>query len=125
MPPRWGSRSTCFRAKWKTLEKRERNPSVRKDAIQGVLAARIVIATCADRGAAGASKVRRRRAPRGSSELRPREVAYSQECLERLARILVHSGHSPAALAREFREICSALKEAKDPWDPLQLNYWA
>jgi hypothetical protein len=69
--------------------------------------------------------VRRRRAPRGSSELRPREVAYSQECLERLARILVHSGHSPAALAREFREICSTLKETKDSWDPLQLNYWA
>jgi hypothetical protein len=69
--------------------------------------------------------VRTRRAPRGSPELRPREVAYSRECLERLARILVHSGHSPAALAREFRDICNALKEPKEPWDPLQLNYWA
>lgn len=69
--------------------------------------------------------MRTRRRPRGSTEFLPREVAYSRECLERLARILVHSGHSPAVLAREFREICSALKEPTEPWDPMQLNYWA
>ena len=69
--------------------------------------------------------MRTRGAPRRSSKFLPCEVAYSRECLERLARILVHSGHSPALLAREFREICSALKEPTEPWDPMQLNYWA
>jgi hypothetical protein len=53
------------------------------------------------------------------------ETAYSREFLERMARILVHSGHSPRQLVREFRGICSALKEPKHRWDPRQLAYLA
>jgi Family of unknown function (DUF6502) len=52
------------------------------------------------------------------------DVSYSREFLERLARILVHSGHSPKELAREFREICSGLKEPARRWDPTQLAYF-
>ena len=52
-------------------------------------------------------------------------VSYSREFLERLARILVHSGHSPQQLLREFRSVCSALKEPKRRWDPRQLAYIA
>jgi Family of unknown function (DUF6502) len=50
-------------------------------------------------------------------------VTYSREFLERLARILVGTGHSPGALSREFREICSRLKEPSARWDPAQLTY--
>lgn len=52
-------------------------------------------------------------------------VAYSREFLERLARILVRSGHSPKALTREFREICSRLKEPQQPWDASRLDFVA
>jgi hypothetical protein len=51
-------------------------------------------------------------------------ASYSREFLERMARILVHSGHSPRELVREFRGICSALKEPKRRWDPSQLAYF-
>jgi hypothetical protein len=51
------------------------------------------------------------------------EVSYSREFLERLARILVGTGHSPRELSREFREICSRLKEPDTRWDPAQLTY--
>ena len=50
-------------------------------------------------------------------------VSYSREFLERLARILVGTGHSPRELSREFREICSRLKEPDTRWDPAQLTY--
>jgi hypothetical protein len=50
-------------------------------------------------------------------------VSYSREFLERLARILVGTGHSPRELSREFREICGRLKEPRTRWDPAQLTY--
>jgi hypothetical protein len=43
---------------------------------------------------------------------------YSRELLERLARILQHTGHSPKALAKEFTEICRRLDEPIQRWDP-------
>jgi hypothetical protein len=43
---------------------------------------------------------------------------YSQELLERLARILQLTGHSPKALARQFAEICRKLDEPTQRWDP-------
>jgi hypothetical protein len=52
-------------------------------------------------------------------------ISYSREFLQRLAQILVHAGHSPQALAREFREICATLKEPAHRWDPSQLAYFA
>jgi len=65
---------------------------------------------------------------RGRAEVRRRTlgggVSYSREFLERLARILVHSGHSPKELAREFRDICSRLKEPARRWDPKQLTHF-
>jgi hypothetical protein len=60
-------------------------------------------------------KAPRRRFPAG--------VAYSREFLERLARILVHTGHSPQKLSREFADICKGLKEPTTPWDPARLNF--
>ena len=64
----------------------------------------------------------KRRAPARS---RPRggRVSHSREFLERLARILVNTGHSPRALAREFRDICGQLKEPAHHWDAAQLGY--
>jgi hypothetical protein len=52
-------------------------------------------------------------------------VRYARECLGRLARILVHSGHSPRRLSREFRDICDRLREPSEPWDPARLAYFA
>jgi len=52
-------------------------------------------------------------------------IGYSREFLERLAHILVHTGHSPRKLAREFREICGGLKEPARAWNPATLNYLA
>jgi hypothetical protein len=52
------------------------------------------------------------------------DVSYSREFLERLARILVHSGHSPKELAREFRDICSQLKQPARRWAPTSLTYF-
>jgi Family of unknown function (DUF6502) len=42
-----------------------------------------------------------------------------------LARILVHGGHSPKRLSRDFRDICSELKEPTRPWDPTRLTFYA
>ncbi|MDB6045765.1 MAG: hypothetical protein JWM63_4316 [Gammaproteobacteria bacterium] len=50
-------------------------------------------------------------------------VAYSREFLERLARILVHSGHSPRKLVREFADVCKPMKEPAQPWDPARLAF--
>jgi hypothetical protein len=52
-------------------------------------------------------------------------VGYSYEFLERLAHILVHTGHSPRKLLREFRAICGTMKEPGQAWDPAYLNYLA
>ena len=66
---------------------------------------------------------------RAVSQLRKRSggsgVGYSYEFLERLARILVHTGHSPRKLAREFRAICGRLKEPRQAFDPACLNFLA
>jgi Family of unknown function (DUF6502) len=51
-------------------------------------------------------------------------VEYARECLSRLARILVHSGHSPKRLSGDFRDICSQLKEPTRPWDPTRLTFY-
>lgn len=62
---------------------------------------------------------------RALARSRPRggRISHSRECLERLARILVSTGHSPRALAREFRDICGQLKEPARRWDAAQLGY--
>ena len=57
--------------------------------------------------------------------LRAQGVEYARECLSRLARILVHTGHSPKKLSRDFRDICSELKEPTRPWDPTRLTFYA
>ena len=66
---------------------------------------------------------------RAGSELRKRSggsgVGYSYEFLDRLARILVHTGHSPRKLEKEFRAICRRLKEPRQAFDPACLNYLA
>jgi hypothetical protein len=49
-------------------------------------------------------------------------VGYSYELLERLAHILVHTGHSPRKLEQEFRQICQRLNEPKHPWEPTDLE---
>lgn len=59
-----------------------------------------------------AGKARRGPSPAGAS--------YSREFLERLARILVHSGHSPGKLVQEFAEVCAPLKEPELRWDPAR-----
>jgi hypothetical protein len=51
-------------------------------------------------------------------------VASSREFLERLGRILVHSGHSPKRLEREFREVCAGMKEPDEAWDPSRVHYF-
>lgn len=52
-------------------------------------------------------------------------LADAREYLEILARILVHSGHSPKSLLREFSKICRGLKEPRERWDPTRLSYVA
>ena len=51
-------------------------------------------------------------------------TSYSREFLERLARILVHAGHSPSELAREFRGICGRLKRHSQRWNESHLAYF-
>ena len=50
-------------------------------------------------------------------------VGDAREYLERIGRILVHSGHSPKNLLREFEEVCRQLKEPAESWDAARLNY--
>ena len=52
-------------------------------------------------------------------------VSVAWEFLDRLARILVRSGHSPRALRRDFERICHELKEPKRHWDASELDYLA
>ena len=63
-----------------------------------------------------------RRRVRRISSARGRGVCAG--CLSRLARILVHGGHSPKRLWRDFRDICSELKEPTRPWDPTRLTFY-
>jgi hypothetical protein len=63
---------------------------------------------------------RRARTPAAASG-----IGGAQEFLERLARILVHSGYSPRELPRVFQRICEELKETKRKWDPAELYYLA
>lgn len=50
-------------------------------------------------------------------------VGDAREYLERLGRILVHSGHSPHHLLREFGDVCRDLKKPAASWDSSRLNY--
>jgi hypothetical protein len=58
------------------------------------------------------------RAGKRAARARAIEQDYSREILERLARILQQTGHSPKALAKEFQEICRQLEEPTQRWDP-------
>jgi hypothetical protein len=48
---------------------------------------------------------------------RAKTVAFAREALERLARILVQSGNSPAELSQLFESICTALKPSSKRCD--------
>jgi Family of unknown function (DUF6502) len=65
--------------------------------------------------------LRHRMPPRGSRRLAAGD--YAQECLARLARILVRTGHSPERLWREFRDICYGFKEPARRFEPEQLSH--
>jgi hypothetical protein len=45
-------------------------------------------------------------------------AADSRELLERIGRILVHSGCTPEQLRREFEDVCRNLEEPTHRWDP-------
>src|SRR5262252_4867250 len=64
-------------------------------------------------------------APRARTPATASGISGAREFLERLARILVHSGYSPRELPRVFQEICEELKEPKRQWDPVELYYLA
>src|SRR5882724_10130243 len=64
----------------------------------------------------------RNRTPSGGSR-RLAAGDYASECLARLARILIRTGHSPQTLWREFRDICYAFKEPARPFEPEQLSH--
>ena len=64
----------------------------------------------------------RRVRPKSDARAASGGIGYSREFLERLAHILVHTGHSPKRLAQEFRQICRGLKEPVHPWNPAHLN---
>lgn len=49
--------------------------------------------------------------------------SYARKCLGSLARILVHSGHSPAALVQEFIDVCRELGPSRQAWDDEHLAY--
>jgi hypothetical protein len=52
-------------------------------------------------------------------------ISGAQEFLERLARILVHSGYSPRELPGLFQRICEHLKEPKCEWNQTERYYLA
>ena len=64
-------------------------------------------------------------APRARTPAAASGIGGAREFLERLARILVHSGYSPRELPRVFQRICEELKEPKRKWDPGELYYLA
>ena len=51
------------------------------------------------------------------------DIGDSREFLDLLAHILVHMGHSPRKLSREFDEICSGLPEPTRAWNPSHLSF--
>jgi len=53
------------------------------------------------------------------------DMSYSREVLERVAHILVRTGHSPEALEREFHEVCARFNEPSRRWNPKELDYFA
>jgi len=57
--------------------------------------------------------------PRGPLPYR----SYAQEVLTESAAILVKTGHSPKELEHTFREICRALGEPSQPFDPGSVPY--
>jgi Family of unknown function (DUF6502) len=64
-------------------------------------------------------------APRARPHATASDVSVAREFLERLARILVRTGHSPRELRREFQRICDELREPTRRWDTAELNYLA
>lgn len=75
----------------------------------------------------GAGSVKRRIANSAGTRSRTSsgDVGDAREYLERIARILVHSGHSPGKLVREFGSVCRQLREPAEPWDSARLTYVA
>ena len=67
------------------------------------------------------------RAGRRKKTADPADIAesYARKCLGSLARILVHSGHSPAALVQEFIDVCRELGPSRQAWDDEHLAYMA
>ncbi len=65
----------------------------------------------------------RNSAPTSPRRKSPSGVGYSKTFLERLALILVVSGHSPRQLLTEFTEVCHELKEPTRRLDPAYLNF--
>jgi hypothetical protein len=63
--------------------------------------------------------------PRNRRTRLPAAADYSLDSLQRLANILVLSGHSPSQLERTFRQICRRLKPATRRFDPLQPAFLA
>jgi len=72
----------------------------------------------------GARSSARSRSPRTDSG-RVDRADYLREFLTRSARILVHSGHSPQRLWRDFRDVCNTFAEPRHSWDPTRLAYFA
>lgn len=64
-------------------------------------------------------------APRARPPAAASRVGLAREFLERLGRILVHCGHSPRELRREFQRICDGLGEPLRQWNPAELDYLA
>jgi len=78
----------------------------------------------ARKGTSGVGEEGPRRPPmpsRGSRSLSAGD--YAGECLARLGRILVRTGHSPQWLWRKFRDICSGLKEPARRFEPERLSH--
>jgi hypothetical protein len=84
-------------------------------------------AACGDHASCrheGTPSVKRRVSHRGGfRDPFSSDVGDAREYLERLGRILVHTGHSPKRLQREFNEICRHLSEPDERWDAARLNY--
>jgi len=64
-------------------------------------------------------------APRARTPATVSDISGAREFLERLARILVHSGYSPRELPRVFQRICEQLKEPRRQWDSRERYYLA
>lgn len=65
----------------------------------------------------------KRVAPKSAAPRSGGRATDSRELLSLMAHILVHTGHSPKKLAREFAEICSGLKEHPRASDRPDLDF--